>query len=134
MFNQMGRNMTVKERISKYFGGIGYSMSAFERAIGKKRGYWHSTANPTADTLVSVFATFPELSAEYVFRGKGDMVVKQGEEADPNVEKYYEQIIKVKNERIDQLERELAKLRVMCEEGKLKSDITNSETSTCEEP
>ena len=126
--------MTVKERISKYFGGIGYSMSAFERAIGKKRGYWHSTANPTADTLVSVFTTFPELSTEYVFRGEGDMVKKQGGEADPNVEKYYESIIKVKNERIDQLERELAKLRVICEEGKSTNGITNSETSTCEEP
>ena len=121
--------MTVKERISKYFGGIGYSMSAFERAIGKKRGYWCHTDNPTADTLVSVFTTFPELSAEYVFRGKGDMVMKQGGEADPNVEKYYEQVIKVKNERIDQLERELAKLRLHCDQRKIKNNITNNNTA-----
>jgi hypothetical protein len=126
--------MTVKERISKFYSTKGYSMSAFERVIGKKRGYWCHTDNPTADTLVSVFATFPELSTEYVFRGEGDMVKKQGGEADPNVEKYYESIIKVKNERIDQLERELAKLRVICEEGKSTNGITNSETSTCEEP
>ena len=129
MFNQIGRNMTVKERISKYFGGIGYSMSAFERAIGKKRGYWHSTANPTADTLVSVFTTFPELSTEYVFRGEGDMVKKQGGETDPNVEKYYESIIRVKNERIDQLERELAKLRLHCDQRKIKNNITNNNTA-----
>lgn len=125
--------MTVKERISKFYSTKGYSMSAFERVIGKKRGYWCHTDNPTADTLVSVFTTFPELSAEYVFRGEGDMV--KGTTTDTeDVAKYYESIIKVKNERIDQLERELAKLRVKCEEGKSTNGITSSETSTCEEP
>ena len=121
--------MTVKERISKFYSTKGYSMSAFERVIGKKRGYWCHTDNPTADTLVSVFTTFPELSTEYVFRGEGDMVKKQGGEADPNVEKYYEQVIKVKNERIDQLERELAKLRLHCDQGKIKNNITNNNTA-----
>jgi hypothetical protein len=121
--------MTVKERISKFYSTKGYSMSAFERVIGKKRGYWCHTDNPTADTLVSVFTTFPELSTEYVFRGEGDMVKKQGGEADPNVEKYYESIIKVKNERIDQLERELAKLRLHCDQRKIKNNITNNNTA-----
>ncbi len=114
--------MTVKERITEYFGTKGYSMSAFERAIGKKRGYWHSTANPTADTLVAVFTTFPDLSAEYVFRGEGDMlrtvptvVAKVPKSLSGNSEPYYLEVIKLKNERIDQLEDELIKLRLKCD-------------------
>lgn len=126
--------MTVKERISVFQRMKGYTDFAFEKVIGKGRGSWHSTTNPSADFLSLIFTTFPELSAEYVFRGEGDMVKKQGGEADPNVAKYYESIIKVKNERIDQLERELAKLRVKCEEGKSTNGITGSETSTYEEP
>ncbi len=110
--------MTVKERISEFFGSKGYSMSAFERAIGKKRGYWHSTANPTADTLVAVFTTFPDLSAEYVFRGEGEMLKQDSGAANDATVTYYENVIKVKNERIDQLERELAKLRAICEQQK----------------
>lgn len=103
--------MTVKERISEFVKAKGYSISAFERTIGKRRGYWHSTANPTADTLISVFTTFPELSTEYVFRGVGDMV-KDNANGTEDVSKYYESIINVKNERIEQLERELAELRL----------------------
>ena len=121
--------MTVKERISEFQKTKGYTDYAFERAIGKSRGAWHSATNPTAEFLSCIFGTFPELSAEYVFRGKGDMVKKQGGEADPNVEKYYESIIKVKNERIDQLERELAKLRLHCDQGKIKNNITNNNTA-----
>jgi hypothetical protein len=121
--------MTVKERISEFQKTKGYTDFAFEKVIGKGRGSWHSTTNPSADFLSLIFTTFPELSTEYVFRGKGDMVKKQGEEADSNVEKYYESIIRVKNERIDQLERELAKLRLHCDQGKIKNNITNNNTA-----
>ena len=121
--------MTVKERISEFQHLKGYKDFAFERALGKSRGAWRKTDNPSADFLSLIFTTFPELSTEYVFRGEGDMVKKQGGEADPNVEKYYESIIRVKNERIDQLERELAKLRLHCDQGKIKNNITNNNTA-----
>lgn len=122
--------MTVKERISEYFNSKGYSASAFERAIEKKRGYWHSTSNPTSDTLVMIFTTFPDLSAEYVFRGEGDMLKSAPNSAPKNAQAtapepitedtlaYYSEVIKVKNERIDQLERELAQMRLKCDRTK----------------
>ena len=129
LINIIGGIMTVKERISEYQTLKGFNDFAFERAIGKGKGSWHNTNNPSADFLSLIFTTFPELSTEYVFRGEGDMVKKQGGEADPNVEKYYESIIRVKNERIDQLERELAKLRLHCDQRKIKNNITNNNTA-----
>lgn len=117
--------MTVKERISEFFGSKGYTVSAFERMIEKKRGYWYNTANPTSDTLVTVFLKFPDLSAEYVFRGEGDMLktapktkAVTHEPITEDTIAYYAEVIKVKNERIDQLERELAKLRLNCDQAK----------------
>lgn len=114
--------MTVKERISEFQRQKGYSDFAFERAIGKGRGSWHSTKNPSADFLSLIFTTFPDLSAEYVFRGEGDMlrtvptvVAKVPKSLSGNSEPYYLEVIKLKNERIDQLEDELIKLRLKCD-------------------
>lgn len=105
--------MAIKERISEYFRAKGYSTSAFERAIGKGNGYWSTTKNPSADALASIFENFPELSAEYVFRGEGDMM-KNNDITE--TKHFYENMIKIKNERIDSLERELAKLRPICDQ------------------
>ena len=110
--------MTVKERISEFQGQKGYTDFAFERALGKSRGSWRKTANPTADFLSLIFTTFPDLSAEYVFRGEGDMLKQDSGAANDATVTYYENVIKVKNERIDQLERELAKLRLNCDQVK----------------
>ena len=110
--------MTVKERISEFQGQKGYTDFAFERALGKSRGSWRKTANPTADFLSLIFTTFPDLSAEYVFRGEGEMLKQDSGAANDAAVTYYENVIKVKNERIDQLERELAKLRLNCDQVK----------------
>lgn len=107
--------MTVKERISEYFRANGYSVSAFERAIGKGNGYWSTTKNPSADALTSIFENFPDLSAEYVFREEGNMM-KNNDISE--ITNFYENMIKIKNERIDSLERELAKLRPICDQKK----------------
>lgn len=120
--------MTVKERISEFQHLKGYKDFAFERALGKSRGAWRKTDNPSADFLSLIFTTFPELSAEYVFRGEGDMVKGTSTDTE-DVSEYYESIIRVKNERIDQLERELAKLRLHCDQGKIKNNITNNNTA-----
>ncbi len=104
----------------------GYSASAFERAIEKKRGYWHSTGNPTADTLVMVFLKFPDLSAEYVFRGEGDMLrtaptSPSSRPSDPQEQTipYYKEMIKYKDERIAKLEDEIVRLRLLCDQLKI---------------
>lgn len=114
--------MTVKERISEFQRQKGYSDFAFERAMGKSRGAWRKTENPSADFLSLIFTTFPDLSAEYVFRGEGDMlrtvptvVAKVPKSLSGNSEPYYLEVIKLKNERIDQLEDELIKLRLKCD-------------------
>ena len=110
--------MTVKERISEFQALKGYNDFAFERAIGKGKGSWHNTSNPSSEFVVSIFTTFPDLSAEYVFRGEGEMLKQDSGAANDAAVTYYESVIKVKNERIDQLERELAKLRLNCDQVK----------------
>ena len=117
--------MTVKERISEFQALKGYNDFAFERAIGKGKGSWHNTSNPSSEFVVSIFTTFPDLSAEYVFRGEGDMLktapkteAVTHEPITEDTAAYYAEVIKVKNERIDQLERELAKLRLNCDQAK----------------
>lgn len=118
--------MTVKERISEYQGLKGYSDFAFERAVGKGRGSWHSTKNPSADFLTLIFTTFPDLSAEYVFRGEGDMLrtvptSPSSRTSDPQEQTipYYKEMIKYKDERIAKLEDEIVRLRLLCDQLKI---------------
>lgn len=103
--------MTVKERLKEYQKVKGISDSKFEKLTGKSRGFWHSCTNPGVEYLQVVLQTFPELSAEWVFRGEGPMLRGEGGGQVVYSDVYYKQLIAMKQERVDQLENELASLK-----------------------
>lgn len=47
---------------------------AIEKNLGKSKGYWHTCKNPTAGIIQLFLETFPDISAEWLLRGEGDML------------------------------------------------------------
>lgn len=66
--------MTIRERMSIYQSYRNISDYAIEKALGKSKGYWHTCKNPTAGIIQLFIETFPDISAEWLLRGEGDML------------------------------------------------------------
>lgn len=67
--------MTVRERMSAYQEFKGLSDYAIEKLLGKSKGYWHSCKNPTAGIIQLFLSVFPDVSAEWLLRGKEPMLL-----------------------------------------------------------
>lgn len=67
--------MTIKEKIKKYLDSKGVTVNAFEAAAGLSRGYYRNTANISADNLVKICTAYHDLSAEWLLRGTGRMLL-----------------------------------------------------------
>lgn len=106
--------MSVKERIDTYLKEHGISGCAFEKSIGKSRGWWSSCRNPTAGNVEKILEMYPDLSSDWVMRGRGEMLEELNilqESYDAGLERYYKALIDMKNERIAQLEEQIALLK-----------------------
>lgn len=63
------------------------------------------------ETIICVLSTYPSLSAEWLLRGIGEM---SGNTSSPNSgDEYYTRLISIKQQYIDFLEVELAKVKMM---------------------
>lgn len=63
-----------KQKISEFVGSLGISKRDFYAKTGISRGTLENTTGITEDTLAKLFTTYPELSAEWVLRGEGEML------------------------------------------------------------
>lgn len=54
----------------KYKGISGYR---FERELGMSRGYWSKAVNPSSDILEKICCIYPDISTEWLLRGRGSM-------------------------------------------------------------
>ena len=75
--------MTVIEKMVEYQKYRGLSDYAIEKALGKSKGYWHTCKNPTAGIIQLFLEKFPDVSAEWLLRGEGEMI--RGREPEHNV-------------------------------------------------
>lgn len=67
--------MSIKEKIKKYLDYKGVTINSFETASGLSRGYYRNTVNISADNLVKICAAYSDLSAEWLLRGNGRMLL-----------------------------------------------------------
>ena len=64
----------IKQRILSFAGTLGISKRDFYAKIGVSRGTLESKTGITEDVVTKFFATYPEVSIEWLMTGVGDML------------------------------------------------------------
>lgn len=75
--------MDTKEKISEYLKYKGISIYRLEADSEMSKGYWYKTKSISAEVLVRIACVYSDLSAEWLLRGKGDMILKEDNTAAP---------------------------------------------------
>lgn len=74
--------MGMLERLNEFISFKGYSMKAFEESVGMSNGSLGTTIKNgkgiRSDMLEKILSTYPELSAEWLLRGTGNIIVGDG--------------------------------------------------------
>ena len=72
---EKGQNISpIKQRILFFAGTLGISKRDFYSKIGVSRGTLESKTGITEDVVTKFFATYPEVSIEWLMTGEGEML------------------------------------------------------------
>lgn len=86
----MANNNTINGRIREIILSAGITDSAFAKRIGVTQSVIASMfqrgTEPSAKVLTSILLTYEDISAEWLLRGKGQMLLSE-ETPDPNIER-----------------------------------------------
>lgn len=86
----MANNNTINGRIREIILSAGITDSAFAKRIGVTQSVIASMfqrgTEPSAKVLTSILVTYEDISAEWLLRGKGQMLLSE-ETPDPNIER-----------------------------------------------
>lgn len=86
----MANNDTINGRIREIILSAGITDSAFAKRIGVTQSVIASMfqrgTEPSAKVLTSILVTYEDISAEWLLRGKGKMLLSE-ETPDPNIER-----------------------------------------------
>lgn len=69
--------MTVKERIQEYLNYKGVSPTSAERELGWGNGAFTKAKSITVDRAKELLLYYPDLSAEWLLRGTGNMILNE---------------------------------------------------------
>lgn len=69
--------LTVSERIKYFLRGRNIPLAEADRLMGNYVGFLKKTKNPGADYVSTFCDTFPEVSAEWLIRGSGKMLIDE---------------------------------------------------------
>ena len=75
--------MDAKEKISEYLKYKGISIYRLEADSEMSKGYWYKTKSISAEVLARIACVYSDLSAEWLLRGKGDMILKEDNTSTP---------------------------------------------------
>lgn len=67
--------MDIKDRIIQFIEFKRISINAFEKSIGASKSYISNTKNISAEVASNILLIYSDLSAEWLFRGKGEMLL-----------------------------------------------------------
>lgn len=67
----------VKQRILSFVDFIGISKRKFYEATGISRGTLDNKSSINEDTLAKLIATYDQLNIEWLFTGKGEMLINE---------------------------------------------------------
>lgn len=65
--------MNIKDRIQQLIDFKRLSVLAFEKSVGLSNGYLRNTANISAENCAKILSTYPDVSAEWLLTGEGEM-------------------------------------------------------------
>ena len=118
----------VFDRLVRFKDSSGMSLNAFSLRIGMDQStlhyQFHGRRALSLDTILNTISAYDELSAEWLLRGQGDMIISTSEPAANDVQKadvriealidtitLLQETIKTKNATIDALQAELAQYK-----------------------
>lgn len=68
------KKSAIRQRITQYLDYKGISEYSSERAIGKSKGFWNKSMNPSSDVLEKICGVYSDISTEWLLTGNGDMI------------------------------------------------------------
>lgn len=107
--------MTIRDKIKEFIQFKDISDYKFEKSIGKCKSWWGSCKNPTSENVKIILEAYPDLSAEWLFRGEGEMLRSDTMTTTPVMEQpdlavaldAYKSLCHAQQTLIEQLQREL---------------------------
>lgn len=123
----MNSNNTINARIRELIQFSGITDNAFAKKIGITQSVIASMfqrgTEPSAKVITSILCTYEEVSAEWLLRGKGDMLI-QKEETELGVEKLKSIVYTIANLQ-DEINKKTVLTQNLLEENqKLKGELT----------
>lgn len=100
-------DISIKDRIYEYLDYKGSTPTRAERELGWGVGSITKIKSISADRLKDITLLYSDLSAEWLLRGKGDMILK--EDSAPVSAAYHDELIALRAE--NRVLRELLNLR-----------------------
>ena len=108
--------MGMLERLNEFINAKGFSMKAFEESVGMSNGSLGTTIKNgqgiRTDKLENILSVYTELSAEWLLRGVGNMILDDKEQSGGSKNKYFMicQLLLQNRQKDNELYSELAKL------------------------
>ena len=108
--------MGMLERLNEYINTKGFSMKAFEESVGMSNGSLGTTIKNgkgiRTDMLENILSVYPELSAEWLLRGVGNMFLDDRQQTGGEHNKYFVicKLLLENRQKDNELYSELAKL------------------------
>lgn len=123
--------MKAIERLYEYLSKKGISPNKFEKSTGLSQGYLSKMYNRRADMgesmLTSVLENCPELRAEWLIIGKGEMLQSSPENCPISVcppdAEFYKALSEERKEEIQSKDKEIARLNILV--GRYEERLTN---------
>lgn len=80
---------TVKERIKEFLSYLNMGQNRFEERVGFSNGYINNVKSLGSDKINKIANAYPELNAEWLLTGKGQMLKGDLDNQDSNVTIHY---------------------------------------------
>lgn len=99
--------MTILERLLLFAQSRNLSVNAFEKTLGKAHSYFSQVKSVSSEVVQKACEVYPELSAEWLIRGNGSMIIGEADSSGSQIVTSAEEIRK-KDHKIELLIEDLA--------------------------
>lgn len=76
---------SIKERVKDFLNYLAIGQNAFEKKVGWSNGYINNVKSISAEKLTDAINEYPQLNAEWLLTGRGEMLKSENENADNGV-------------------------------------------------
>lgn len=76
--------MDIRERVLHVAELKGIKISELERRLSLSRSYFRNTKSVSADAIARLLVAFPDISADWLLTGQGEMLRQPSEQSEPS--------------------------------------------------